>query len=92
MATHVAVRARLIELNRAGGVGGRRLELVSLDDQGENATAHERLRELARDPLVVAILARPGISIDGYRVVAVSSTSSALASLETILGELRVRP
>jgi branched-chain amino acid transport system substrate-binding protein len=56
MQTHVAVRARLIELNRAGGLNGRRLELVSLDDQGDPAVHELRLRELALDPNVVAVV------------------------------------
>jgi hypothetical protein len=57
MATHVAVRQRLIDANLAGGLAGYRLELVSLDDEGDPAIAAQRVRELAVDPLVVAVLA-----------------------------------
>lgn len=56
MATHVAVRQRLIELNRAGGLAGRRLELVSLDDQNDSAVHAVRLRELALDPGVLVVV------------------------------------
>jgi len=56
MATHVAIRQRLIDLNRAGGVNGRRLELVSLDDQNDPAVHALRMRELALDPDVRAVV------------------------------------
>ena len=55
MATHVAVRQRLIDANVAGGAGGYRLELVSLDDEGDPAIAARRADELGADPLVLAV-------------------------------------
>jgi ABC-type branched-subunit amino acid transport system substrate-binding protein len=59
MATHVAVRQRLIDLNRGGGLAGRRLELVSLDDQNDPAVRALRLRELALDPDVQIVVSDP---------------------------------
>lgn len=56
METHVRVRARLIDLNRSGGLRGWRLELVSLDDQDDPAVRELRLRELALDPDVRAVV------------------------------------
>ena len=47
---------RLIDLNVKGGIGGYRLELVSLDDEGDARIAAERAQELIVDPLVVAAL------------------------------------
>lgn len=74
MATHVAIRQRLIDLNRRGGIRGRRLELVSLDDQSDPAVRALRLRELELDPDVAAVVADLP-SLDG-----------ALADLEGRLG------
>jgi hypothetical protein len=54
MAAHVAIRQALIDANGQGGVRGRRLELVSLDDWNDPATGRERADELLLDPLVVA--------------------------------------
>lgn len=44
------------ELNRAGGVLGRPLEIVLRDNRGIPARAANNLRELAADPDVVAVL------------------------------------
>ena len=44
------------EINRAGGVLGRPLEIVQRDNRGIPARASNNLRELAADPDVVAVL------------------------------------
>jgi len=44
------------EINQAGGVLGRRLEIVQRDNRGIPARAYNNLRELAADPDVVAVL------------------------------------
>ncbi|MCL4535835.1 MAG: ABC transporter substrate-binding protein [Bacteroidetes bacterium] len=43
------------EANERGGVNGRRIELVALDDHNDPATARLRARALIADPLVVAV-------------------------------------
>jgi ABC-type branched-subunit amino acid transport system substrate-binding protein len=53
-AAHVAIRQALIDRNGQGGVRGRRLELVSLDDWNDPATGQRRADELRLDPLVLA--------------------------------------
>jgi len=50
------VALAVAEINQRGGVlGGRRLEVVSRDDRGLPARAIDNMRELARDPDVVAV-------------------------------------
>ena len=44
------------EINDAGGVLGRKLEIVRRDNRGVPARALNNLRELAADPDVVAVL------------------------------------
>jgi len=51
-----AVRLAVRERNAAGGVGGYRVELVSLDDGGDPAAAAEQARKLAIDPDVLAAI------------------------------------
>jgi len=41
---------------RAGGINGRRIELVALDDRGEPEKALTAARQLALDPQVVAVV------------------------------------
>ena len=45
-----AVRLAVREWNERGGVAGRRIELVALDDQGRAETARLQARALALDP------------------------------------------
>jgi len=50
------VRVAVSEINAAGGVmGGRPLEVVTRDDRGLPARAVSHLREVARDPAVMAV-------------------------------------
>ncbi|MBI4771621.1 MAG: ABC transporter substrate-binding protein [Chloroflexi bacterium] len=51
-----ALRLAVREVNRAGGVAGRSVELVALDDSGDPAQAAEQARKLAADPQVLAVL------------------------------------
>ncbi len=44
-----------VEANGQGGVRGRRVELVALDDGNDPATARRRAQALAADPLVIAV-------------------------------------
>jgi len=94
MATHVAVRQRLIDANVAGGAGGYRLELVSLDDEGDPAIAARRADELGADPLVLAVLGPAGAGLDGplagagLRLRTVDGPASAASALEALLAEI----
>lgn len=56
MAVHAAVRQILIAQNQAGGIAGRRFELVSLDDEADPVVRRRRVDELAIDPLVAVVL------------------------------------
>jgi ABC-type branched-subunit amino acid transport system substrate-binding protein len=51
-----AVRMAVRERNTAGGAGGYAVELVSLDDGGDPASAAEQARKLALDPAVLAVI------------------------------------
>jgi hypothetical protein len=94
MATHVAVRQRLIDANAAGGAAGYRLELVSLDDEGDPTVAARRAGELAADPLVVAVLApaRSGLeqplASAGLRLQAADDPAAAARAVEALLVDI----
>jgi ABC-type branched-subunit amino acid transport system substrate-binding protein len=51
-----AVRLAVREANAAGGVAGYSVELVSLDDSGDEEMAREQARKLATDPLIVGVI------------------------------------
>jgi ABC-type branched-subunit amino acid transport system substrate-binding protein len=51
-----AARLAIREINARGGIDGRRIELVALDDRGEPAKALAAARQLALDPQVVAVV------------------------------------
>lgn len=51
-----AARLAIREINGAGGVEGYRLELIALDDGGDDQLAIEQARKLALDPQVVAAI------------------------------------
>jgi ABC-type branched-subunit amino acid transport system substrate-binding protein len=85
-----AARLAIREINAQGGINGRRVELVALDDRGEPAKAIEAARQLVLDPQVVAVIGhlRPD-STDaamqvyceaGLPVVAIESAASACES------------
>ncbi len=51
-----AARLAIREINARGGIDGRRIELVALDDSGEPEKALTAARQLALDPQVVAVV------------------------------------
>jgi ABC-type branched-subunit amino acid transport system substrate-binding protein len=51
-----AARLAVRQVNRAGGIGSYRLELVALDDGGEPALARQSAATLIVDPGVVAVV------------------------------------
>jgi ABC-type branched-subunit amino acid transport system substrate-binding protein len=51
-----AARLAIREINARGGIGGRRIELVALDDRGEPEKAITAARQLVLDPQVVAVV------------------------------------
>jgi ABC-type branched-subunit amino acid transport system substrate-binding protein len=51
-----AVRLALREINEAGGIDGRGVELAAFDDAGDPALAAEQVRKLAVDPQVLGAL------------------------------------
>jgi ABC-type branched-subunit amino acid transport system substrate-binding protein len=93
MATHVAVRDRLLAANARGGISGWRLELVSLDGEGDDAVAARRVAELERDPTVLAVLTTPGSAVAreagqrGLRAIEVASAAEAANAVDTLLGD-----
>ena len=59
-AMRVGIEAAFAEANRGGGVHGRRLELVSLDDGYEPEAAIENIRELISEHEVFALIGAVG--------------------------------
>jgi ABC-type branched-subunit amino acid transport system substrate-binding protein len=90
MDAHVTIRQRLIDRNRAGGLNGWRLELVSLDDQNDPAVADLRLRELTLDPDVVAVLTARSADIETLDRL-LDDVAAGLAAGATPRGGLRER-
>ena len=81
MATHVMVRETLIVQNQSGGIGGIRVELVSLDDEANASVFQMRLAELLADPLMRIILVRsdiPNVSFAPARIPIIRTTDSAM--------------
>lgn len=79
-----AVELAVDELNKAGGIGGKRVEVVFKDDSASGARGVAVAEEFAADPKVVAVIghANSVVSVatarvyDG-RVVAISPSSSS---------------
>lgn len=55
-AIHAGAQVAANEINAAGGVLGRPLEIITRDNRGVPARALNHLREAAADPLVVAVM------------------------------------
>lgn len=97
----MAVRDALVARNRAGGLRGYRLELVSLDSWNDPPTARRRAAELVADPLVRAVLVgdpAAAIELHGAPVALASAFTAgdASAAIERLLaaieaGELTVK-
>ncbi len=51
-----AARLAIREINARGGINGRRIELVALDDRGEPEKALKAARQLVLDPQVAAVI------------------------------------
>lgn len=54
------LRAALAEVNEAGGVAGRRIDLVTMDDGGDAARASANTRKLLEEDDVVALIGYTG--------------------------------
>jgi len=54
------IEAYFVRVNAAGGIGGRRLRLIAVDDGYEPARAGANVRKLVADDKVLAILGNPG--------------------------------
>ena len=69
-----AARLAIREINARGGVRGYRIELVTLDDRGEDDRAIEAARQLVIDPQVVAVIGhyRPATSAAALAVYCAS--------------------
>jgi branched-chain amino acid transport system substrate-binding protein len=85
-ASRNAVQLALEEANAAGGIGGRRIELLVRDDRGDPAAAAAAVRDLHAagavaivGPNISAIAAGMLPELDRLRIVAVSPTVSSLA-------------
>ncbi len=65
-----AARLAIREINARGGINGRRIELVALDDRGEPEKAVTAARQLVLDPQVVAVVGhlRPDSSSAAMRI------------------------
>jgi hypothetical protein len=98
VATHVSVHELLTDANRAGGLSGRRLELVTLDDDSSESTRRRRLLELAADPyLAIAYLYGDIVPlgmnpIGGLAVRPIGRGSAAREVVAAFLEEVRANP
>lgn len=65
----IGAKACLTRVNTAGGIGGRRVSLVTLDDRYETELAAQNIRRLLRDDKVFALLSVMGtpIAIEAVR-------------------------
>lgn len=59
-ALHEGARAAFEMVNRGGGLAGRRLEIVRMDDQFQPGPAAQNARRLASDPSIVGLLQPQG--------------------------------
>lgn len=78
-----AARLAIREINARGGARGYRIELVALDDRGEDERASEAARQLVIDPQVVAVIGhyRPTTTAAALKVYCASGLS--VVALET---------
>lgn len=72
------------EANRRGGIDGRRIDLVALDDQNDPAMAGVRARALVADPLIAAVVGHftsegASAAIEEYRHAGMPLLSPATA-------------
>jgi len=79
------VNLYVAEINRRGGVDGRKLEVLAYDDQNNKDIARERAREIARDSNALVVIGHyySSISLEGgkiykqYGIPAVTASATA---------------
>lgn len=92
-----AVRLAAREINAAGGVGGYSVELVALDDSGDEQMAVEQARKLETDAGVIAVIghwrenttlaAAPEYERAGIPLIAPSANAQLPASIFKLWGQ-----
>ncbi len=79
------------EVNRAGGIGGRRVEIVAKDDRQDPEAARQAVKELAEAGVVavigpmtssMAVVARPAAEQYGLVLVSPTVTTTSLSGAE----------
>jgi ABC-type branched-subunit amino acid transport system substrate-binding protein len=88
----IGVLAALEEANRGGGVGGRPLRLVALDDQYEPAQTVPNMRELIAEKQVVAVVGNVGTPTAVAAVPIANEAKTPFYGAFTGAGVLRKRP
>jgi branched-chain amino acid transport system substrate-binding protein len=86
------VLAALDEANRAGGIGGRSLRLVSLDDQYEPAQTVPNMRALINDHAAVAIVGNVGTPTAVAAIPIANKSKAPFFGAFTGAGVLRKTP
>jgi branched-chain amino acid transport system substrate-binding protein len=86
------VLAALDEANRAGGIGGRTLRLVSLDDQYEPAQTVPNMRALIDDHAAVAIVGNVGTPTAVAAIPIANESKTPFFGAFTGAGVLRKTP
>jgi ABC-type branched-subunit amino acid transport system substrate-binding protein len=86
------VLAALEEANRAGGVSGRKLELISLDDQYEPAQTVPNMRRLIEQEKVVAVIGNVGTPTAVAAIPIANETKTPFYGAFTGAGVLRKQP
>lgn len=86
------VLAALDEANRAGGIGGRNLRLVSLDDQYEPAQTVPNMRALIDDHAAVAIVGNVGTPTAVAAIPIANESKAPFFGAFTGAGVLRKTP
>lgn len=86
------VLAALQEANGGGGVGGRPLELVSLDDQYEPAQTVPNMRELIKEREVVAVIGNVGTPTAVAAIPIANQAKTPFFGAYTGAGVLRKTP
>jgi branched-chain amino acid transport system substrate-binding protein len=79
------VNLYVAEINRRGGVDGRKLEVLAYDDQNNKDIARERAREVARDSNALVVIGHyySSISLEGgkiykqYGIPAITASATA---------------
>ena len=86
------VLASLEEANRAGGIGGRKLELRAFDDQYEPAQTVPNMRRLIEQERVVAVIGNVGTPTAVAAIPIANETKTPFYGAFTGAGVLRKQP